>query len=78
MKKNYDFRLPMKKMSIPQYGYRKNRRKKPIFGVTDAGRDPPASMSFLAAADLPEISPPFPFSLPSPIFSLTFSNLPLL
>jgi hypothetical protein len=43
-----------------------------------AGHDPPVSATFLAAADSPEISPPFPFSLPSHIFSLTFSHLPIL
>jgi len=63
-------------MNILLYGYRKNRPKKPIFGVADADRDPPVSASSLAAADPPKTSLPSP-SLFLLLFSLSRSLISL-
>jgi hypothetical protein len=64
-------------MSILLYGYRKNRWKKPIFGVAGVGSDPPASASSLEAADPPETPPPLSPFLFLLLFSLSRSLISL-
>jgi hypothetical protein len=66
-------------MSVLYYGYEEKSPEKTLYSVAGTGRDPPASAAHPSAANPPELSPPFPLSLPSPIFlSITFSHLPLL
>jgi hypothetical protein len=57
-------------------GMKTKSPEKTIYGVANAGHDPPALATIREAADPPEISPPFP--LLSSFSSSTFSHLPLL